>query len=261
MPIVNYSIYEARNLASTESYVFLGKGALNIENYKNINTDNGCSSIFLFASLVGGNNNFRIDPATENDPNIFMDSKWYAFRSAGNDSLDIKVANNVISDVINTGTKTTVYFKSITSDGTIVVQGGNSSYTYSVSGAVGNLENDSNYSDIMLRSHKYDCHNICLDGSSGFYYGKKGIPGNTDVLFLFKSLVGGTCIKVDYTDTSYTVNFDTENPLCNPGTFNPSTTVLPKTQNNKCSSSYSLLDRPGWKFATDNIDSTNNICK
>jgi len=93
MPAFNYSIYEARNLAATESYVFLGKG--NVNDTK-ISTENKCSSTFLFASIIGGKNT-RIDSASENEPYIMIDTKWYAFRSAGNDSLNLISANNVIS--------------------------------------------------------------------------------------------------------------------------------------------------------------------
>jgi hypothetical protein len=216
-----FKIYEARNLATSEAYVYLGKASIAglngaNENYFSHQADANCFTTFLFASIVGGRN-VRIDAATEEDPFIYVDSRWYDFRPCGVESNDQTSwpANNILShvDYKDTG-DVTVYFKSITSDGSIVIEGGNESFVWSDQGPQGDAFNSGNAEDcnLLLKAHKYIVANACE--TNGILQSTQGVPGASDVVFYLKSIVGGSCINVVDTGESLIISFD---PVaCNP---------------------------------------------
>lgn len=247
-----FKIYECQNLANTEAYVYLGKAALAglngaTSSYFPDQVDRNCSTTFLFASIVGGRN-VRVDPATEEDPYIYIDARWYSFRPCGNDSSTGWPANSILSSVSSSEAgDITVYVKSLTTDGSVVIEGGNDSFVWSDQGQAGDPFNDPSFCDLTLRTHRYDCANCC--GPNGVYAGRKGIPGKSDVLFMFKSIFAGYCITIDYDGCSYTVNYDVEN--CDPCLFcedGPPPTAIESAPNGACDPAFSLLDRPGWHF-------------
>lgn len=246
-----FKIYEARNLANTEAYVYLGKAALAglngaDESFFPEAVDRNCFTTFLFASIVGGRN-VRVDPATENDPYVYVDSRWYNFRPCDNEAITGWAANNVLSSVKTTDFgDVTAYFKTITTDGSIVIEGGNDTFVWSDMGPVGNPFNDESFCDIILKTHKYDCANCC--GDEGVYAGRKGIPGKSDVLFMFKSIFAGHCIDIEYDGCSYIINYDLEN--CDPCLYCDEDPPAPADGDGGggCSPEMQLLDRPGWKF-------------
>jgi hypothetical protein len=70
-------------MANTISYVYLGKGfTSDTDKLKNLSIDQrkasqqNCNSTFFWASIVGGKS-VRVDSATQRDPYLFIDAKWY----------------------------------------------------------------------------------------------------------------------------------------------------------------------------------------
>jgi hypothetical protein len=219
-----FKIYEARNLATSEAYVYLGKASIAglngaNENYFSHQADANCFTTFLFASIVGGRN-VRIDAATEDDPYIYIDSRWYDFRPCGVESNDQTTwpANGILShvDYKDNGDVVT-YFKSITSDGSIVIEGGNPSFVWSDEGPAGNQFNSGNAEDcnLILKAHKYIVANACE--TNGILQSTQGVPGASDVVFYLKSIVGGSCINVTDTGSSLVISFDLG--ACDPCSF------------------------------------------
>jgi len=97
-----FRIYEVGNLASVPANVFVGKTFI-ADDGTNRNTKENCYSTFLFASIVGGKN-VRVDQATENDPYVFIDVKFFNFKpfdyyidvlaGSTNEELESKFAPN-----------------------------------------------------------------------------------------------------------------------------------------------------------------------
>lgn len=243
-----FKVYEVRNLANTEAYVYLGKATLadtsDTDGFFPHQVEENCYSTFLFASIVGGRN-VRIDPATEEDPYIYIDSRWYTFRPCGYEGVEDWPANSVLSrvDVAGDG-NVTAYLKSITTDGSVVIEGGNSTFVWSDQGPTGDQNNDPNFCDIILKTHKYDCANICDKG--GIYSHRKGVPGKSDVVFFFKSLFEGYCIKLDETSCGVRVSFDVES--CSPANLSGDPPVIVDPAYVSCTPG--LSGRPGWKFVS-----------
>lgn len=198
-----FKIYEAKNAATTEAYVYLGKTSIASVNGATTNyfaaQNENCYTTFLFASLIAGKN-IRIDPATEKDPFIYLDSRFYDFRPCGATSSDPFTwpKNSILSSVEHNGGDITVYLKNITTDGTINVQ--------------------SEDCKIKLSVNKYRAANIC--DTNGVLRKTEGVPGASDVVFYFKSIVAGNCITVNDTGDSLVIGFDRDN--CDPCNALPS---------------------------------------
>lgn len=189
-----FKIYEAVNAGSGGANVFLGKASIagvngNKESFFPELAEANCFTTFVFASIVGGKN-VRVTPATEDDPYIYVDSRFYCFEPCADP------ATSVLADVQYGGTgDVTVFMKSLVSDGSIIIQGGDC--------------------QISLSTHKYYSQNICQN--AGVYSSTVGVPGASDVTFLFKSVLGGDCISVVDTGETLVVNYDLA--ACNPCLF------------------------------------------
>jgi hypothetical protein len=194
-----FKIYSAVNLGSSEGMVFLGKTSTDADNSKFTRTlpENyyaACFSTFNFASIVPGNCT-RIDIATESDPSIMIDSKWFDFRPSTDMSgqQELWPINNALNSVVYADNGDfTALMSSLSTDGTVVINGKESGFIWSDAGAIGN----DNYCTFVLQAWKYNCKNIAEPGP---VYGTVGTPGQSNVIFLFRSLIGGTGVDVkDY---------------------------------------------------------------
>ncbi len=194
-----FKIYSAVNLGSSEGMVFLGKTNSAIDNGQFTRTlpedyYADCFSTFNFASIVPGNCT-RIDIATEDDPSIMIDSKWFDFRPCTDMSgmQELWPTNNALKSVNYAANGDfTALMSSLTTDGTVVINGKESGFIWSDSGAIGSAD----YCTFVLQSWKYRCINI---GEPGPVYGTIGTPGKSNVIFLFRSVIGGTNVDVkDY---------------------------------------------------------------
>lgn len=191
-----FKIYSAINLGSNEGMVFLGKTSTDITNSSFTRTlpedyYASCFSTFNFASIVPGNCS-RIDIATESDPSIMIDLKWFDFRPATDASGEqlFWPKNNALKNINYADNGDfTAFMNSLSTDGTVVINGKENGFIWSDSGIVG----DDNYCTFVLQSWKYNCINIKEPGP---FYGSIGTPGKTNVIFLFRSVIGGRNIDV-----------------------------------------------------------------
>jgi hypothetical protein len=191
-----FKIYSAVNLGRNEGMVFLGKTSTDASNTpfnRTVPEDYyaDCFSTFNFASIVPGNCS-RIDIATESDPNILIDLKWFDFRPAVDASgqQDLWPKNNALKSVeYAEDGDFTALMRSLSTDGTVVINGKESGFIWSDTGKVGNDD----YCTFVLQSWKYNCVNILEPGP---FYGSIGTPGKTNVIFLFRSIIGGQNVDV-----------------------------------------------------------------
>ena len=210
-----YKIYSATNMGSNEGMFYLGKVPNNLNFNQKVYSDayyQNCFSGYYFsiASLVPGSC-VRMDPADESDTNILIDAKWYDFRPACtmltcNETLWPN--DNVLYSVDYTNPMTvTPAFKSFVTDGSVVISGLESSFFWNDEG-IHNAQDES-HCTIYLQAWKYKFENACptLTSGAGPYYGMIGTPGESDVIFLMKSLVGGQNMFVTDTGTALKIAY------------------------------------------------------
>lgn len=209
-----YKLYSAVNMGPFEGAFYLGKIPQNLSFNQKVYGDDyyqNCFSGYYFsiASLVPGSC-IRMDIADEVDPNILIDAKWTEFRPCNATSCDSNTwgpkNNNIIHSVDNTDPMTTKpLFKSLATDGTVVISGLESGYIWNDEGV--NNPNNGDHCTLYLQAWKYKFANVCeylgfetsTEYAIGTYYGTIGSPGASDVIFLMKSLIGGKGIRVlDY---------------------------------------------------------------
>jgi hypothetical protein len=106
MENTNFKIYDVGNLGSGKSNLFIGNTYIS-----DVTKNKNDFSTFLFASLVGGRN-IRIDQATEKDPYIFIDARFYTFKPY---NYYVSLSNNEpLSNLEATyGNTSDVYLKTI----------------------------------------------------------------------------------------------------------------------------------------------------
>lgn len=216
-----FKIYEATNAASTDAHVYLGKASVAGINGSDTDffpqlADQNCFTTFVFASIVGGKC-VRVDPATEEDPYIYVDSRWYDFRPCGVETSNPEEwpANSIISsvDYVEATGDTVVFFRNLETDGSIVIEIGD--FVWSDQGPQGDLNNNREACAINLKAHKYFCANECEP--NGVFARTQGVPGASNTAFFFKSIVGGQCIDVTDNGKEIIISFDVAN--CNPCIF------------------------------------------
>jgi hypothetical protein len=265
----SYKIYDAINIAKTsdgkiiQATVYLGKASVAGVNgasntfFSNLSSENQCSSTFIFGSLVGGRN-LSITPATATDPYVYLDGRWYDFKASGYNSTYIP-ANNILSNIeIDSELgKITLYLKNITSDGSLLFESPSQVVTEETEASISPY-NESNYADIILKAHRYDCANVC--GPTGLFAGRKGIPGKSDTIFVFKTIFGGRCIKVDYNDDFITINYDVSGSNCVPGSYNGGSLPVAYPSAGSCDAyGFSTVSQTqSWRFVSNPL--IDSIC-
>jgi hypothetical protein len=209
-----FKVYSAVNMGSNEGMVYLGQTTSDITNNPYVNTVPpdyyaNCFSTFNFASIVPGTCS-RIDIATETDPNILIDAQWFDFRPSTDASGEQELwpLNNALKTInYAEDGDFTALMNSISTDGTVVINGAESGFVWSDEGPNGN----SNYCTFVLQAWKYKCENLAEPGP---FYASIGTPGQTNVVFLFRSLIGGQNIDIkDY--GTYLQVFYTKIPRAN----------------------------------------------
>lgn len=218
-----YKLYSAINLGSKEGMFYLGKVPNNLNFNKKVYSDdyyNNCSSGYYFsiASLVPGSC-VRMDPADEADSSILIDAKWVDFRPCNATTCDVSAwpKTSILSSVdYKDPMIVKPQFKSLSTDGTIVISGVEPidapSFIWNDEGI-----NDPSLTDhctLMLQAWKYKFRNKCEPGP---YFGTIGTPGESDVIFLMRSLMSGSqCVGVADYGSSISV-YSTCNPCCDNG--------------------------------------------
>lgn len=141
-----------------------------------------CKSTYLFASIVG-TRNVRVTRPTSTDPYIYLETRKPI--------------------AIQDGPPETSFLKSSDSSGMTL-------RTISSDASIQIRDNGCNYG---LTTFKYDVQNAC--SINGFYYQKTGIPGESDVVWQFKEVVGvQPCINVLDSNGEITISFNKEECCC-----------------------------------------------
>jgi hypothetical protein len=197
-----YKIYSANNMGINEGMVYLGKIPNSLtfsqKTYSDEYYQNCFSGYYLsIASLVPGSC-IRMDPADTVDSNILIDAKWYDFRPCSAISCDASnwPSDNILYNVdYSEPMKTKPLFKSLTTDGTVVISGLDSNFIWNDGGI--NNKTINSHCTLYLQAWKYQFENTGY--GIGTYYGTIGTPGESNVVFLMKSLIGRNGILVqDY---------------------------------------------------------------
>lgn len=185
MNILNSSkTYEVGNLGATPTNIFVGKTHISSNEKLPINNN---QSVFLFASLTAGKN-VRIDQATEKEPQIFIDTKFYDFKPYGylvnySANKDLKLLESafnspgvnlrtIIDSIGDYQGDSVINFKAISSSRGIVIEEVNN--------------------ELILKSALYDLQNKS-NGIKLFTGRSKDANGNYE--FNVNRLIEGNCIK------------------------------------------------------------------
>jgi hypothetical protein len=211
-----YKIYSATNMGKKEGMVYLGKVQNNTtitqKVYGDEYYDNCFSGYYLsFASLVPGSC-IRMDPADSIDSNILIDAKWYDFRPCSALSCDASMwpGDSIIYNVdYSEPLKTKPLFKSLTTDGTVVISGFDSNFIWNDLGI--NDQNINSHCTLYLQAWKYDFQNV--GNGVGTFYGTVGKPGESNTIFLMKSLIGRNGITISDYGCRLVIGYSSEQSL------------------------------------------------
>jgi hypothetical protein len=176
--------YEVGNLGATPTNLFVGKTHISSNDKLHINNN---QSVFLFASLTAGKN-VRIDQATEKEPQIFIDAKFYDFKpygylvnySANKDLKLLEAAFNspgvnlktIIDSIGVYQGDSVINFKAISSSRGIVIEEVNN--------------------ELILKSSIYDLQN---KGTGIKLFTGRSKDANSNYEFSVNKLIEGNCIK------------------------------------------------------------------
>lgn len=213
-----YKIYSVVNLGAQEGMFYLGKVPNNLSFSQKVYSDDfyqNCFSGYYFsiASLVPSGD-IRLDIADEADTNILIDAKWYDFRPCSTYSCDSTTwqKDNILYSVnYNNPMVTVPSFKSLITDGTVCIGGYESSFYWNDEGA--HNAGDTNHCTLYLQAWKYRFENWCEPGA---YHATIGTPGESNVVFLMRSLVGRNGIDVIDLGTALQVVYTGKNVCCPP---------------------------------------------
>lgn len=190
-----FKVYDIGNLGSSRSFVYLGGTYIS----KIFNTDKSKSDFttFLFASLVGGRN-VRIDQATEKDPYIFIDSRFYTFKPysyyvdfSNNTPLqtleDMFASNDVflktiIKSIENSSGDITINTKNIEGDSKLVIH------------------TDKLKNELILKAAEYNLKNTTDIDSKSLalkILTKKSKDTDNNTVFHVNKLIEGNCLKLE----------------------------------------------------------------
>jgi hypothetical protein len=196
-----FKIYDAHSVSTKGSPVYLGKSVVagidgSQKSFFPELAGNNCFRTFVISSLVSGKN-VKLTPATEEDPYIYIDSRWYYFRpedGVRNQSSTWHI-NNVLSNVdFDEERDIVVTMKSIYTDNTIRII--------------------DQTCTIDLSTYIYRCSNLGL----GLKVREEtyGVPGQENSAFMFKSLKAGRCITMREDGHTIIIGIDLDNPECPP---------------------------------------------
>ena len=219
-----YKIYSVVNLGAQEGMFYLGKIPNNLSFSQKVYSDDfyqNCFSGYYFsiASLVPSGD-IRLDIADEVDTNILIDAKWYDFRPCSTTSCDPSTwqKDNIMYSIDYSNPMATIpSFKSLTTDGTVCIGGYESSFYWNDQGI--HNASDVGHCTLYLQAWKYVFKNWCEPGA---YYNTIGTPGQSNVVFLMRSLMGRDGIDVIDMGTALQVVYTGKNVCC-PTAYPPKT--------------------------------------
>jgi hypothetical protein len=235
-----FKVYQAKN-PSTPAYTYLGKstvaGVFGAQTSKFPHqVQKNCHDVFIFATIIGGKN-IKITPATEKDPYIYLDTRWYNFESSTKTNSQTNTYE-IFKEIEKNDNKftLTVKFKTLTSDGSVLIKS-NAKSSFLWDGKQNILDpdyrdnkecNDNNITDdngnIVIKRRDYTLKDNPI---SDPLWNKRSVSLIDDKVIdnelytaklMLKSLVGSECIKVEKTDRgTIKISFDHSN--CRHGCF------------------------------------------
>jgi hypothetical protein len=235
-----FKVYQAKN-PSTPAYTYLGKstnaGVFGAQTSKFPHqTQKNCHDVFIFATIIGGKN-IKITPATETDPYIYLDTRWYNFDS----SIKTNPQTNtyeIFKGIEKNDNKftLTVKFKTLTSDGSVLIKS-NAKSSFFWDGKQNIIDpdftdnigcDDNNITDdngnIVIKRRDYTLKDNPI---SDPLWNKRSVSLIDDKVIdnelytaklMLKSLIGSECIKVEKTDRG-TIKISFDNNNCQRGCF------------------------------------------
>jgi hypothetical protein len=177
-----FSVYSVKNENSNGVNVFLGIAS------KKTTTNNtidyfphkvvSCKSTYLFASIVG-TRNVKVTRPTTTDPYIYLETRKV---NPVRDGIEA-------TSFLKSGDSSGIVLRTITSDASIQIN-----------------DKGCNYG---LTTLKYDVQNAC--SINGLFYQRSGTPGESDVVWQFKEIVGvPPFINVSDSGGTITISFNNE---------------------------------------------------
>jgi hypothetical protein len=165
---IPFTTYTVKNESSKGVNVFLGISA----KANNINTTDyyphqvsACKTTYLFASVVG-TRNVKVTRPTTTDPYVYIETRKVEPQQC---------PQYKSTSLLKSGDNTGLVLRNLNSDPSITIE--------------------DNGCNLGLSTFTYDVQNVC--SINGFYYGSIGTPGNSNVVWKFKEVVGqSSCISI-----------------------------------------------------------------
>lgn len=182
-----FKIYEVGNLAAVPANIFVGKTFIS-DNGSNTRTKENCYSTFLFASIVGGKN-IRVDQATEKDPYIFIDAKFFNFKPFNYyiDSLN-GISNSVLENKYDPDSK--LEYKDTIIENITQDNSGDVLFMIKTLGSNGNLTIADSGKELELRAGLYKAENIDFPEKVPLYTHTSKDINNNNIFHINKLIEG-----------------------------------------------------------------------
>jgi hypothetical protein len=172
-------------------------GGTYISNIVNTNKSKNDFTTFLFASLVGGRN-VRIDQATEKDPYIFIDSRFYTFKPY---SYYVNFINNkTLQTIEETFASNDVFLKTIIKS----IEHSNGDITINTKNIEGDsklvIHTDKLKNELILKAADYNLKNTTDSDPKSLalkILTKKSKDNNNNTVFHINKLIEGNCLKLE----------------------------------------------------------------
>ncbi len=244
---VSFKIYQVKNKAEQQAYVYMGKPRLDAvaaESFYPHMESAKCEDVYLFTTLVGSKN-IRLTPSTltprgaeDNneilkDPFIHIDTRWYHFRYPGreNDNTLNLPPNDFVKTHFGSRGDYTVEWRKLTSDGSVLIKPSLSSTVFwNGKNYISNSEagySEAPFSENMLdddliylktRHYIEVIRNTVKSNSLSVVYKKYIDECKWKSTYLLKRFRGSYCVDVKEAGSSINVGVkETENKECECG--------------------------------------------
>lgn len=178
-----FTVYSARNADSAKAGTYLGKASKKTNEYGSVDYFPGlarsCSSVFIFARIVGTRNT-KITRPTIDNPYIYVSTRGYFVE---------KIPGYESTSILHDYTDYTATLRTLATDGSIVIS-------------------ENTRHDYQLEALTYDFDNVC--NVNGLFYRRLGVPGKSDVMWMMKTIRGSDHMTVNSTEEQVTVSFSGE---------------------------------------------------
>lgn len=223
------NVFEVKNLANGDGFVYVGKSSLvdNPAGNRTITNGSNCLSTFMMGSIIPGRN-IRLDIPTESDPNVFLDAKFFDFQSY---SPQITGSCSLGRTTESSGDMS-YYFRAITNDGSAtndswtIIEADDASFYIGYDGLTYYKQADGSYSrsvvatnpnSLILKTHALEISNTFPYMPSVYTHKTADDYGNTT--FYLNKLIAGPGLTIKDDGDTIRLDFDYNEarptPCCN----------------------------------------------